>query len=338
MRGWRRFALVVGSLLPLLAIAAPAKPAGPASQDKAAQADNQALLAFQRDLVSVVAPRADALPLLGAALLARPLVDQPKYNTFHSLIERAAAAPGHGPAVSWLRLADCDAQAGACPNPGALAALVQEAPDNAAVWLLKLGQDAHDLKPKDARADLARAAAAKLYDDYTGSSLQALASTATTLPPPKEAVAAAGSATGVQVMLVFGLAGTQPQPGLPAVARLCEGARDDQALKDDCLKLGKTLEWGSSPLARSLGLHLRETLAAEPAEQEEARRTRRELVWQVQSFAQLSARAPTDPALAQHLLALARRGGTEMSLLLAALRDNSLPVSPPSDWQPHATE
>jgi hypothetical protein len=42
------------------------------------------------------------------------------------------------------------------------------------------------------------------------------------------------------------------------------------------------------------------------------------------------ARAQTDKAQAQHLLALARRGGTEMSLMLAALRDAGVPGSAPA--------
>jgi hypothetical protein len=49
----------------------------------------------------------------------------------------------------------------------------------------------------------------------------------------------------------------------------------------------------------------------------------------VQNFARLSDRAPQDKALAQHLLALARNGGTEMSLVLAALRDAGIPADAP---------
>jgi hypothetical protein len=37
-------------------------------------------------------------------------------------------------------------------------------------------------------------------------------------------------------------------------------------------------------------------------------------------------------------LALARNGGTEMSLMLAALRDNSIPIDAPADWKPHPAE
>lgn len=306
--------------------------------NKAATARDKAQLAFQRDLVSVLAPRADALPLLGAALLARPLFNQPSSNSFHALIGRAAQAEGADAAVSWARLADCDAKADACPNTAALDQLLTQAPDNAAVWLLKLGADAHNMKQDAARKDLGKAADSKLYDDYTGTSLKALGNSIGVLPPPADTFdpASKAGAVGMQTMLVYGIAGTQPQPGLQIIAKLCENAAGDASIKADCLKLGKLLEWGSSPLSRSLGLHLREVLADDPTQQQEAKDARRNLIWQVQSFGQLLARAQDEPVLAQHLLALARNGGTEMSLLLAALRDNSIPAEAPADWQPRA--
>jgi hypothetical protein len=307
--------------------------ATPTTADKAR---DKALLAFQRDLVSVLAPRADAQPLLAAALLARPLLNPPEALAFHSLIGRATTVADTGPAVTWVRLVDCDAAAGNCPNPAALARLEEQAPDNAAVWLLKLGVDTHTLDADAARRDLAKAAAAKVYEDYTGASLQALANSIGILPPPAATLdpAHAAGAAGVQAVLVFGLAGTQPQPALQITAKLCENARGDDAIKADCLQLGKVLEWGSSPLARSLGLHLREVLTDDPAQQASAKRARVDLTWQVQSFAQLTARVPEDKALAQHLLALARNGGSEMSLLLAALRDNHISTEAPADWSP----
>lgn len=314
-----------------LALAVSSATAAEASPDAAR---TRALLAYQRDLVSVLAPRADAMPLLGAALLARPLPKQPRYNGFHSLIERAAQADDSTPAVQWVRLVDCDAQAGTCPNAEALQALTETAADNAAVWLIKLGADTANDKHDAARDDLHRAATAKVYDDYTGTALQALASTAGTLPAPADALdpASAAGPYGVQVVLVYGVAGLlpQPQPGMQAAARMCAKGKDDVALKADCLQLAKVLEWGSSPLARSLGLHLRETLADDPTGQAGARTERANLVWQVKQFAQLSDRAPQDKALAQHLLALARNGGTEMSLVLAALRDAGIPADAPA--------
>ncbi|TAL83667.1 MAG: hypothetical protein EPN74_13590 [Rhodanobacter sp.] len=343
MRGIRHFAL--GCTLALSALAltpgssrAAEKAAGPTvgKPDKVALAHDKAQLAFQRDLVSVLAPRADATPLLAAALLARPLHNQPRTSSFHDLIERAASASDAGAAVEWLRLADCQAQADNCPNPAALQALVLKAPDNAAVWLLKLGQDTRNMRQQDVRTDLSRAAAASTYDDYTGSSLKALADYVSVLPPPASSYAhglTAGPA-GLQTMLVYGLASAQPQPVLPLVAQLCDNARDDASIKADCLKLGKVLEWGSSPLAQSLGLHLRQVLSDDPAQQQEAKRARIDLIWQVQNFAELTARARSDKALARNLLALARSGGTEMSIMLAALREAGIAADAPADWKP----
>jgi|GEM_PF-4325705 len=106
MRGLRPLALTLACALlasPALAAKSPDK-----TDKKQVTAHAQAMIAFQRDLVSVVAPRADAAPLLGAALLARPLPSQPKYNDFHTLIDRAAVADGAGPAVSWEAVVTCN--------------------------------------------------------------------------------------------------------------------------------------------------------------------------------------------------------------------------------------
>jgi hypothetical protein len=325
---------VPGEQAPAMAAstAAASSPSPAAPPSETAQARDKAQLAYQRDLVSVLAPRADAMPLLGAALLARPLFNQPPGNTFHALIDRANQAEGSGPAINWVRLADCDAKAGNCPNPAALKALLQQAPDNAAVWLVKLGVDARHQDQDAAREDLHKAATAKVYDDYAGISLKALANSGV-LPPPADTLdpGHAAGAVGMQAMMIYGLASTQPQPRLQLVAKLCENAGSDASIKADCLSLGKLLEWGSSPLARSLGLHLREVLADE-AEQQQAREARRTLIWQVRNFNQLLARVRDDASLARHLLSLARNGGTEMSLQLAALRDDNIPVDPPADW------
>ena len=351
MRGMRCLALTCTWLafaIPALAGAPLAKkaPAAAASAapvrtapSKAAKARDKAQLAFQRDLVSVLALRAEAMPLLGAALLARPLFNQPPSNSFHTLIDRATEAAGSGPAVNWVRLADCDAKAGACPNAAALDVLLKQAPDNAAVWLIKLGMDARDHRQDAAREDLHNAASAKVYDDYAGTSLKALADSVGVLPPPAATFdpSRAAGAVGMQTVLIFGLASTQPQPGLQLVAKLCENASEDASIKADCLSLAKLLEWGSSPLARSLGLHLREVLASDP-DQQQAKDARRALIWQVQSFNQLLAGAQDDTALAQHLLSLARNGGTEISLQLAALRDAKIAAEPPADWQPRTAE
>lgn len=336
MRGWHCLALA--GVLPLIAATAVADdtnpPAAASSPAPAAARDarDQALQSFQRDMVSVLALRATAQPLLGAALLARPLPKQTKTASFHALINRAVAASDSGAAVQWARLADCDEKAGACPNATALRKLTEEAPDNAAVWLLKLDVDTRDMKSAAARADLAKAANGKIYDDYTGSSLAALASVVDTLPPPPATQGAAGP-VGVQALIVLANARLQPQPALPPVAKMCENAGDDAGLKADCRKLGKLLEWGSSPLSRSLGLHLYEALG-DQAEQASAQEQRRDLIWQVQNYSQLALHALDNAAFAQQLLAAAKQNGTEMSQIVAVLRASGISTTAPSSWQP----
>jgi hypothetical protein len=337
MRGRRLIALILAGALSATAAAATPQ-AGHHNTAKAAASSRQAaLIAFQTDLINVLVPSGDPDRLLAAALLARPLPNPSKLNSFHALIERASRADGAGPAITWARLADCNADTQSCPNSDAVTQLTQQAPDNAAVWLVKLSQDVGTLKKDDARQDLAKAASAKLYDDYSGVALKALANAATMLPPPAATLDpnSDAGANGVQVLIAYGSAAGMPQPALRDTATYCETqAPKDSAVKEDCLKLGQLLEWGSSPLARSLGLHLREVLNTDPAQQQDAQNARRNLVWQVQNFAQLSLRAQSDKAQAQHLLALARNGGTQMSLVLAALHDAGIATDAPADWKP----
>ncbi|WP_329742076.1 hypothetical protein [Dyella sp. A6] len=347
MRGLRILAFGLAcSLVAIPAMAASSSHAttpkhSTAKQIRAQQiARNKALTGFQRDLVSVLATRVDAQHLLGAALLARPLADQPVVDNFRTLITRAAQASDAGPAVTWAQLSDCDRKAETCPNAKALEHLTTQAPDNAAVWLLKLGQDVRNMRKKDALADLAHAANAKLYDDYAGISLKALANAVATLPPPAATIdpSAKAGAAGVQVMIAYGLAAAQPQPALRVVAGLCKDKSDEPGVKADCLKLGQLLQWGSSPLSRSLGLYLSATFGNDPSQQQSLHDARRDLVWQVQNFAELAIHAQDDPAEAIHLLMLARNGGTQMSLMLAALRDAGIPTEAPAGWKPKAAE
>ena len=334
MRGLRYFALAIG-LTAALASTASFAATGPAG--KADPVDrSKALLQFQHDLASVLALRTEAEPLLGAALLARPLTGLPEVLSYHNLLERAARNTDAGPAVAWAQLADCDSKAGTCPNTDAIGRLQTLAPDNAAVWLLKLGNDNRNGDKGATRADLARAADAKLYDDYLGASLKALANSVTQLPPPADTfnpLSGAGNA-GVQMVIVYGLASAQPVPGFQATARFCEDSKDDQGVVADCLKLAKVLEWGSSPLGRSLGLHLREVLSTDASDQTDAKHARLNLIWQMQRFAQLNMQAQGDKPTAQRMLALARSGGTEMSVVLAALRAYGIPNDAPADWVP----
>ena len=298
----------------------------------------QARRSFQHDLVTLLALRSQAQPLLGAALLARTRMDEGGPLGFHRLITRAAAAPGAGPAQQWARLSDCNPDAGNCPNPDALHVLLQMAPDNAAVWLLRMGEAVSRGNDTTAEIALEQAAKADYYDDYTGRSLQALANAVALLPPPPAALSGPGDhatrVAALQVVITFGIGNAQPMPGFHLVAAHCRpgAVRDNRRRRRICLQLAHVLVWGSSPLARSLGLHLRATLSDDAATRKQAEADMRDLAWQVRQFALLQVQARTNLDVAQRLLMLARQGGTEMAQMLAALRAFSIPEqAPPSD-------
>jgi hypothetical protein len=124
------------------------------------------------------------------------------------------------------------AKADACPNPVALDQLQTQAPDNAAVWLLKLGEDTRNMKQDAAREDLAKAAAAKLYDDYTGTSLKALADSVGVLPPPADTIDPAMPPVRRACRPCSSTAWPAPSRNrLQITAKLCENAGSDAAIK-----------------------------------------------------------------------------------------------------------
>lgn len=355
----RRHALTVALATALLAFGAQAathkhkhKPAAkPAAAQSSApapassapspvqQARIMALMQYQKDLVSVLALRGDAKHLLGAALLARPLPDQSQGLTYHDLITRAAKAADADPAVTWAQLADCDIKAGACPDADAFARLEKQAPGNAAVWMLAMDLAAIKKDDGGVRTALAKAAAAKTYDDYFGNELQGVALSVGTLPPLPDTMAGAQqgdptTALGVELLIAFGITNQQPRPSLQPVLQLCsaDSAAKDGALKGDCLKAAHLLQWGSSPIGRAVGLHIQGVLdpAAKPANDKQAR----DLAWQMQNYGALGLKAMSDDKIARPLLEAARSGGTELSLVLSTLRGNGIPTEAPADWQP----
>lgn len=304
----------------------------------AEQARIEALMQYQKDLVSVLALRGDAAHLLGAALMAQPFPNQSQGLSYHELITRAAKAPNAGPGVSWATLADCASEA-TCPNPGAFAALQKQAPDNAAVWMLVMDQAAQKKDVKAARDALAKAAATKEYDDYFGISLQGVAKGVGTLPPlpPTMTDVRPGEPTtalGVETLIAFGVANQQPRPSMQPLLQLCsaDAAGKDEALKADCLKTAHVLEWGSSPMSRAVGLRMLGDLDSS-AKDATAKETR-DLLWQMQNYGMLGIKALTDDKLALQLLDAARSGGTELSLVLSTLRTNGIATEAPADWQP----
>lgn len=308
----------------------PASDLPPADQKRVA-----AIQQYQHDLVTVVALRAEPDYLLGAAILARPFGDSSAGLDFDSLSARAAAAPGAGAAEHWVRLVACKGEED-CPNRGALAWLEKHAADNAAVWVVAMDAAALKDDPKAEHAALVKAAAAGVYDDYYGKALAGTAMAVAVLPPLPDTMAGAhdgqpDNPEGVRVLVSVNATQASPRPDLEPVVKSCEpdavGKHKDT--RQACLKLAHTLQWGSSPVARAAGLHIQAQLetGADTANQQSTR----DLAWQVHQYSALLQRSLTEPTQASRWLATARNGGTELSLILATLRANKVPLNAPSD-------
>ena len=320
-----------GSALP-----AAAASTAPADEEKMSPADRkraEAIQQYQHDLVSVVALRADPDYLLGAAILAKPFKDQTQGLDFDALSQRAVAVPNA--AAEWARLDVCKSEKD-CPNAEAFAWLKKHAADNAAVWMVAMDVAARDKNDKAERAALKQAAAAQIYDDYYGKALAGVARATAVLPPLADTMQGAhdgqpDNADGVRMLVAVINTQNHIRPAFGPLEQLCgddAAASKDAGVKADCLKLAHALQWGSSPIARAVGLHIQATL--KPAEKARDDQASQNLAWQVHQYSALLQRALTDSSLASQWLASARNGGTELSLMLATLRANQVPLDAPA--------
>ncbi|MGH8113660.1 MAG: hypothetical protein ACREPS_01200 [Rhodanobacteraceae bacterium] len=293
-----------------------------------------AIQQYQHDLITVVALRAQPDYLLGASILAKPFKESTPGLDFDALSERAAAATDAGPATYWERLGVCKTETD-CPNGKAFAYLKQHAADNAAVWLVALDVAAAKKDSKAEHAALEKAAAAKNYDDYYGQALAGVAKAVEILPPLPDTTDGAhdgqpDNPDGVRVLVAVNATQSHPRPDLDPLIALCDkaAAGKNTDSRKACLKLAHTLQWGSSPIARAAGLRIQGQLR--PGDQAQTEQASRNLAWQVHQYSGLLQRSLTDPTLSSRWLAAARNGGTELSLILATLRDNQIPPDAPA--------
>jgi hypothetical protein len=340
--------LAAGSTPAIAQLAAPASAAsspaiastaGPAPELSAAdQKRVEAIQQYQHDLVSVVALRADPDYLLGAAILARPFKSQTQGLDFDSLSQRAATAPDAGSVAEWVRLDLCKSKDD-CPNAKAFEFLKKNAADNAAVWIVAMDIAAEKKDAKAEHAALEKAAAAQAYDDYYGKALAGVAKATEVLPPLADTTQGAhggqpDNGDGVRVLVAASATQNHLRPNLKPVVDACD--KDAVAKHHDtrqaCLKLAHTLTWGSSPIARAVGLHIQADL--DPAKKAQNDQATRNVAWQVHQYSGLLQRALTDQSLATQWLAAASNGGTELSLVLATLRANNVPTDAPADAAP----
>jgi len=340
--------LAAGSMPATAQLAAPASAttspaitstAGPAPKLSAAEQKRvEAIQQFQHDLVNVVALRADPDYLLGAAILARPFKGQTQGLDFDSLSQRAATAPNAGAAAEWVRLDLC-AGKDDCPNAKAFEYLKKNAADNAAVWIVAMDVAAEGKDAKAEHAALEKAAAAQTYDDYYGKALAGVAKATQVLPPLADTTQGAhdgqpDNGDGVRVLVAASATENHLRPNLKPVVDACDktAVAKHHDTRQACLKLAHTLTWGSSPIARAVGLHIQGEL--EPAKKAQNDQAAQNVAWQVHQYSGVLQRALTDQSLATQWLAAAGNGGTELSLVLATLRANNIPTDAPADAAP----
>jgi hypothetical protein len=154
------------------------------------------------------------------------------------------------------------------------------------------------------------------------------------LPPLPDTTAGAhdgqpDNQDGVRALVALNAMGALPRPSLQPVVELCAKRAVAAAPGDrkTCLQLARTLQWGSSPVARAVGLHIQGELDAGGSTQ--AAQASRNLAWQVQQYSALLQHALTDSGVASQWLNAARTGGTELSLMLSTLRANGVSTDAP---------
>jgi hypothetical protein len=314
---------------------APPEPQGQAAESSApAAAEQQRFEQFRRDLVSLLALRADPDLLVAAAELAYP-DSQDKSRTVAlkspSLIKRAQRFGPDTALVWWVStFLECGTKAPPCLGEAA-DRLQKVAGDNAASWLPTL----HATKdPGQQRALLASMAQAKRFDDFWTAGVLAVYRALQTLAVPAEVLGHGLNPTAARVNLATSVGGAF----LPNYARLGELCRPqgspDEALVSDCLAVAHLLENGGSFRSQSIGFGIEDSLLPAGTARDVLRARQRASLWQRQQFLELSARFPRDEALAQAYMDLLQQNGDELTTVTALLRSRQIATDAPVGWQP----
>ena len=317
---------------PPAAPAAPSEPAAPAANSGEQQRFEQ----FRRDLVSLLALRAEPDLLVAAAELAYPDSDdktRPAQLKSPALIRRAQKFGPDDALVAWIAtFIGCAADAAPCHNEAA-ARLQKIAPDNAAVWLpsLHAAQD-----PGQARALLASMAQAQRFDDYWAASVLAVFRALQTLPVPAEVLGHGLNEIAARINLATSVGGGF----LPNYARFGQICRSndatDEALVSDCLAVAKLLESGGSFRSQAIGFGVEDSLLPRGTARDVLKARQRSSAWQKEQFLEISGRFPRDEALAETYIDLLREQGNELATVTALLRRQHVPTEPDTSWQPES--
>ncbi|QBB69134.1 hypothetical protein ELE36_01345 [Pseudolysobacter antarcticus] len=321
-----------------------AAPATPVADDGFSPSER-----YRRDMINFLTLRTDAPLLLAASIMARPDDNDPdRPHAFHSttLLTRAQTAGPKDALTWWITAFACGNAIQICPRPDALQKLDQIAANNAAVWLLdaQRAQKAGDRTA--ANVALARAGAAREYNDYSTELTRTLLQAINDLPVPpalleKPPQGVAATREGIQLTIAYNLAsrlGPGAQPVIAAALELCDptinAAQFDDRRKD-CLALAGKLEWGSSLLAQRAGLALRARLqgSGDKPNTEIANKLRN-LAWQEQRSTEITQGMLASADGTRQLQRLSLQSHTESGLVYALLREANVPLEAPLETTP----
>lgn len=323
--------------------ATPTQPAPPENAPAAAakaggNSEQQHFDRFRRDLVNLLALRAEPDLLVAAAELAYPDgadKNRPSALKSPALLKRAQKYGPDSALVWWVTtFIGCAPEATGCPAEAATR-LQQLAPDNAAAWLPSL----HAAKDAgQARALLASMAQAQRFDDYWSPGVLAVFRALQTLPVPPEVLSHGLNTTAARINLATSVGGGF----LPNYARLGDlcapGQNADDALTADCLAIARLLESGGTFRSQAIGFGIEDRLLPAGTARDVLRSRQRASAWQKQQFLDVSGRFPREEALAQTYTELLRKHDNELATVTALLRDQHVATDPPAGWQPPATD
>jgi hypothetical protein len=301
----------------------------------------QLLAQFHHDEINLLALRADAHPLLAAALMATPDAadkSRPAALKTPALLAKAQKFGADDTLVWWVTAGvECHDAKKACPDTETLQQLERTDAQNAAVWALAF---AHAQAAKDdttARAALTSAAQSAQYDDHFGALIAIVDTAAGILPVSEEILRAGGQGAvgteGFKLTYAAGIAASLPQPGLRAIVETCKSAGNDASLAADCIAVAQKIADCGSLITRGYGIALLADLTPAGAPHEAANARVRVQAWLTQRIGELGERLAGDPRLTKvYVDALATRG-QEIDAVQAVLSQQGVALQPPADWK-----
>lgn len=357
-----RIALFFGIAGLWLAVAPPVSAQSPvdrAAAKSAAATDpaHDAVLAWRaaytRALEAHLRERAtdgDTRELLAAALLWPAIDDggdgdpagaRPTGEWFHT----AATARPRDPLVAWREAAGCRPDWAGCDAEGALAYLLESAPDDMTVQLLAV--DAAQRRG-DAAAATAHLHAAAQAPHRSMPLLDLgrlfVASTAGVQAPPPDAQVAAALGRQYQLgrpatladhagILAVGVWVAQPLPAYGVLSRMCEAeAAAPSAQRDDCVRVMERLADSPVLIEALIGAARSVRLAGQGEAAVPARERLRRIAWLQEQAQRLLSGAAGTPLPPDYLQRFLEQG--ELPALQMALQANGIAIAPPSGWLP----